>query len=215
MDYSVKFWNRIAEGYAKKPISDKASYQQKLTVTQQYLRPDMKVLEFGCGTGSTAIVHAPYVKNYQAIDVSPKMIEIAQRKLTVLNIDNLIFNRAALEEHPVTDASLDAVLGMSILHLLNNREEAIKAIYRMLKPGGIFISSTACLADTMPYIRYVAPVGSFLRLIPRVRVFSRQQLQQSLIESGFRIDQMLLAEKDKTVCFLVAIKEPNRDHSVL
>lgn len=206
MDYSIRFWNRIAESYAKKPISDETGYQQKLTITQQYLHSDMNVLEFGCGTGSTAIVHAPHVKNYQAIDVSPKMIEIAQRKLTALDIDNLTFSRAALEEYPVAESSLDAVLGMSILHLLNNREEAIRAIYRMLKPGGIFISSTACLTDTMPYIRYVAPVGSLLRLIPKVHVFSRQQLQADLIESGFRIDQMLLAEKDKTVCFLVAIK---------
>ncbi|MEH6651951.1 MAG: methyltransferase domain-containing protein [Motiliproteus sp.] len=206
MDYSIKFWNRIADSYAKKPISDEVSYQQKLTITQQYLHPEMNVLEFGCGTGSTAIVHAPYVKEYQAIDVSPKMIEIAQRKQTAATIDNLTFINAAIEELPVADESLDAVLGMSILHLLNDRDEAIGEVYRMLKPGGVFISSTACLADTMPYIRYIAPVGRFLRLIPKVGVFSRQELQAGLVKSGFRIEKILVAEKNKTVCFLVAIK---------
>jgi cyclopropane fatty-acyl-phospholipid synthase-like methyltransferase len=37
---------------------------------------DMEVLEFGCGTGSTAIVHAPHVKELRAIDISEKMIGI-------------------------------------------------------------------------------------------------------------------------------------------
>ena len=35
MDRSVKFWDRIAEGYAKQPIADEASYQKKLQVTQE------------------------------------------------------------------------------------------------------------------------------------------------------------------------------------
>ena len=54
-----RFWDRVAEGYAKKPVADEAAYQKKLQVTRDYFRPDMEVLEFGCGTGSTAIAHAP------------------------------------------------------------------------------------------------------------------------------------------------------------
>ena len=59
MDASAKFWNKVAAGYAKQPIADEAADQRKLKVTQEYLQPSMNVLEFGCGTGSTAIVHAP------------------------------------------------------------------------------------------------------------------------------------------------------------
>ena len=29
-----KFWDRIAEGYAKKPVRDEAAYQKKLAVTR-------------------------------------------------------------------------------------------------------------------------------------------------------------------------------------
>ena len=39
----------------------------------------MEVLEFGCGTGSTALTLAPNVRHIQATDVSPKMLEIARR----------------------------------------------------------------------------------------------------------------------------------------
>ena len=64
MNQSVKFWDKIADKYSKQPIVDEASYQKKLQITQEYFKPDMEVLEFGCGTGSTAIIHAPlYIKN--------------------------------------------------------------------------------------------------------------------------------------------------------
>ena len=80
MDQSTKFWDRIADRYSKQPIADEAAYEKKLRITREYFRPDMEVLEIGCGTGSTAIVHAPYVKHIQAIDLSSKMIEIAHAK---------------------------------------------------------------------------------------------------------------------------------------
>jgi cyclopropane fatty-acyl-phospholipid synthase-like methyltransferase len=64
MVQSTKFWDRIAERYSKQPVADEAAYQKKLQVTREYFRPDMEVLEFGCGTGSTAIAHAPYVETY-------------------------------------------------------------------------------------------------------------------------------------------------------
>ncbi len=31
----------------------------------------------GCGTGTTALIHAPFVKHITGIDISPNMLEIA------------------------------------------------------------------------------------------------------------------------------------------
>lgn len=45
----------MAKRYARQPIADEAAYRRKLEVTRTYFRPDMHVLEFGCGTGSTAL----------------------------------------------------------------------------------------------------------------------------------------------------------------
>ena len=67
MDRSAKFWDRIAKRYAKRPVADDAAYQKKLEITQSYFQPHMEVLEIGCGTGSTAITHAPNVKRIAAI----------------------------------------------------------------------------------------------------------------------------------------------------
>ena len=130
MAQSTQFWDKIDEKYAKQPIADEASYQKKLAVTRDYFRPDMEVLEIGCGTGSTAILHAPYVKHIRAIDFSGNMIAIAQGKAEAARIYNVTFEQATIEALGVPDQSLDAVLGLSILHLLPNKEAAIASVYR-------------------------------------------------------------------------------------
>lgn len=205
MDQSVRFWDKMADRYSKRPIPDAAVYQKKLQITREYFRPDMEVLEFGCGTGSTAIVHAPYVKHIQAIDISSRMLEIAQSKTDTENVENITFMRSSIDEFSQPDRSVDAVLGFSILHLLDNKEKVSARVHKMLKPGGIFVTSTICLGDTMKYFKFVAPVGRFFGLMPLVKVFTARELEDSLINAGFEIDYHWQPEKNKAV-FIVAKK---------
>ena len=205
MDQSAKFWDKIAERYSKQPIADEAAYQKKLQVTREYFRPDMEVLEFGCGTGSTAINQAPYVKHIQAIDISSKMIEFAQGKADANNIENVTFKCSTIDEFSVPDQTLDAVLGLSILHLMENKDEVIARVHKMLKPGGIFVTSTACIGDMMKFFKIVAPIGKFMGLMPLVKVFTTRELEDSLTNVGFEIDYQWQPGKNKAV-FIVAKK---------
>ena len=188
MNREAKFWDRIADRYARKPVADEEAYQEKLRVTRRYLQPDMEVLEFGCGTGSTAIVHAPYVKHIHATDISPNMIEIAKRKAAAEGTSNITFDVASVEDLEVTEGSLDAVLGLSILHLLEDKAAAIADVFDMLKPGGVFVTTTPCIADSMRWFRYLVPVGRLLGLFPLVKVFGSDDLRRSLVEAGFELD---------------------------
>ncbi len=206
MNQSTKFWDKIAERYSKQPIADEAAYQKKLKVTREYFRPDMEVLEFGCGTGSTAITHAPYVKHIHAIDISSKMIEIAQGKADAEKVTNVTFEQSTIEEISVSDQTLDAVLALSILHLLENKEGVIAKVHRMLKPGGIFVTSTACIGDTMMrFLKLIVPIGKFLGLMPLVKVFTTKELEDSFTDVGFEIDYQWQSGKGKAV-FIVAKK---------
>ena len=197
----AKFWDRIAEKYSRSPIADEAAYQKKLEVTRQYFRPDMEVLELGCGTGSTAIKHAPFVRHVRAVDISSKMIEIARAKAT--GIDNVAFEQATVEDIDVPSEGVDAVLALSLLHLLEDKEAAIAKIRGMLKPGGILVSSTACLGDTMKWFKLVAPIGHFLGVIPTVKIFTVHELVDSLTGAGFDIDYQWQPAPGKAV-FIVA-----------
>ncbi len=210
MAQSTKFWDNIADRYAKQPIDDEASYQKKLQITRKYFHPEMEVLEIGCGTGSTAILHAPYVKHIRAIDFSANMVAIAKGKAKDQQIENVTFEQASIEDLNIPDQSLDAVLGLSVLHLLENKEAIIAQVYRMLKPGGIFVTNTICLGDTIPWFKFIAPIGKFLGLFPLVKVFTVADLVGSLTNNGFEIDHQWQPDNFKSgmiagrVIFIVA-----------
>jgi len=203
MDQSF-IWDKIAKRYSKQPIADEAAYQKKLQVTREYFQPDMEVLEFGCGTGSTAITHAPYVKHIQAIDISSKMLEIAQGKADAKSVENVTFKRSSIDKFSVSDQTFDAVLGLSILHLLDNKEEVIARVHKMLKPGGIFVTNTACIGDTMMrFLKVIMPIGKLFGLI--LKVFTTKELEDSLTDAGFEIDYQWQPGKGDAV-FIVAKK---------
>lgn len=205
MAQTAHFWDRHATGYAKRPVGDETAYQKKLKVTQGYLRPGMDVLEFGCGTGTTALHHAPFVRHVRATDLSGKMLQIARAKAEAADIQNVTFEQSSVEALTADDASYDVVMGHSILHLVDNRQAVMAKVFRLLKPGGVFVSSTVCLGGTMWALRLILPIGRFFRLVPMVKFLTVDDLENSLTEAGFRIDYQWQPDKSKAV-FIVAKK---------
>jgi ubiquinone/menaquinone biosynthesis C-methylase UbiE len=199
------FWNRIAKRYASQPVADEAAYQKKLDYTQRYFTPESLVLEFGCGTGSTAIYHAPKVKHILATDISLAMLEIARDKAKAAALENITFAQSTLMAIESPEEHWDVVLGMSILHLLPDKDAHIRRVYELLKPGGVFVSSTACIKDMPTWFKFLAPVFTWTPLLPSVQVFGAEALKQSFIKAGFEIDYEWQPGPDKAV-FLVARK---------
>src|SRR5690606_28067820 len=56
------------------------------------------------------------------------------------------------------------------LHLLEDKAKAISTVHRVLKPGGYFVSSTACVAEMIPLFGFIAPLGKRLGLLPHIDV---------------------------------------------
>lgn len=202
---SSRFWDKIADRYARQPVKDEAAYQKKLQITQSLLRPDMTLLEFGCGTGTTALKHAPLVDRILAIDISARMLEIAEQKAEAAGADNVAFVRASIDDFTAPDNSFDMVLGLSILHLLADRDLAIAKVHKMLKPGGVFVSSTVCLGNTMSFFKLIGPLGHALGVLPLLRVFTTQELVASITKQGFIIEHEWAPGKGTSV-FVVARK---------
>ncbi len=184
----ARFWNRIARRYAKRPVADEDAYQHKLKITRSYLRPDMNLLEIGCGTGSTALAHAPLVGHIDAIDFSEAMIGIARDKAAAAGVSNVSFRCLAIADLDAPAAAYDMVLGLSILHLLDDWRALIAQVHALLRPGGLFVSSTACIADIMPLFRLVAPLGSAVGVLPRVSIFTAAELRAAITGAGFSIE---------------------------
>ncbi|MCF6272858.1 MAG: class I SAM-dependent methyltransferase [Rhodobacteraceae bacterium] len=197
-----KFWDRMAKRYARSPVSNEAAYQEKLQKTRAVLGPDFKALEFGCGTGTTAIVLAPEMADYLATDISGEMLSIAREKAE--GVENLRFERARLEEVMPPEDGFDAILAHSILHLLPDKEATISRVFEMLKPGGVFISSTTCMAKGGA-LKPLLWAGNKLGLLPMVRFFSADALVEAVQAAGFGIEERWQPTTKATV-FLIARK---------
>ncbi|MFK8021270.1 MAG: class I SAM-dependent methyltransferase [Pseudomonadales bacterium] len=207
VNQSEKFWDKKAQAYAKSVMSDETLYLKKLSETQNYLSKDMRVLEFGCGTGTTAIHHAPHVHHIDAIDISENMLNIGRERAKEENIGNISFTRGTLSEFNANTDSIDAVLGLNVIHLLPDRQAAISEVARILKPGGIFVSSTACLGGSyLRFIKLFVPIGKLLGLLPDVSVLTEAELTNDIVNAGFKIEsQWHHSLKDISV-FIIARK---------
>lgn len=179
------FWNRIADEYARKPVEDPEAFERKIAVMKNLMKPTDTVLDVGCGTGSLALRLAPSAAQVHGLDVSPEMVRIARGKAE--GVANVTFHTGAFDDTFTTfaDGSLDGLCACSILHLVEDRNAALARMYRLLKPGGFLVTSTACLGESwVPY----TPILGLMRWLgkaPRVWVFSKQTLADEIRSAGF------------------------------
>ena len=207
MSKSDKFWDNTAQRYAKSPVSDEETYNKKLAETQSFLHPNMRILEFGCGTGTTAVHHAPYVAHIDAIDISEKMLDIGRSQATDADVDNITFTRGTLAEFDAANESFDAVLALNVIHLLPDREVVIAEVARILKPGGIFVSSTVCLGRSyLRFITLLAPLGKLLGLMPDLYILTEEELVSEVVGAGFEIETQWHHAKGGVAVFMIAKK---------
>lgn len=183
----VRFWDRAARKYAAVPIKDMAGYERTLARTRQLLQPTDTVLELGCGTGTTALQLAPAVAHLLATDVSVEMIAIAREKVAAAGCSNIAFAVATPDTAPAGEGAYDAVLAFNLLHLVADRDRCIAAIRRLLKPGGLLITKTPCLAEMNPLIRLAVPVMRAIGKAPHVASFTADGLEREIASAGLTI----------------------------
>jgi len=115
------------------------------------------------------------------------MIDIARRKATAASISNIEFQCSTLEDFVAEDASFDVVMAHNFLHLLEDPEQAIRTSYRLLKPGGVFVTSTAYLADSFSRWRIMLIIMNILRKAPYVNVLKRVTLEKFFAVQALRL----------------------------
>lgn len=184
----ARFWDRIAAKYAADPIADLAGYEATLRRVQCLLSTDQIVLEMGCGTGTTALRLAPFTRHLLATDVSSRMIAIARDKLAAEPVPQLSFEIADADSPIGGDGEYDAVLAFNLLHLVTDLDRALELAMRALRPGGLLISKTTCMAELNPLIARVAlPLMQAIGKAPHVLCFSAAELQSAIARQGMDI----------------------------
>ena len=102
--------------------------------------PYGNVLELGCGTGFFLLnlKLAGVVEHGHVTDLSPGMVEVAQRNASRLGFE--VEGRVAdAERIPYDDGTFDLVVGHAVLHHIPDVEQSLREVLRVLKPGGRFV----------------------------------------------------------------------------
>lgn len=199
------FWDRMAPKYARKPVGNPDAYHEKLALVASLLRPKDRVLEIGCGTGTTALRLAPHVAQYTATDGSRAMIGIADAKLGPGAPANVTFHHADAAEQ-VAGAPFDAICAFSLLHLVEDVPGVLDAVRAQLKPGGMFLSKTVCTKAAAWPIRVLIPALTTLRIAPWVTPLSQWELVRFFEEAGYGVERIVHLGKKRMSPIIVARK---------
>lgn len=185
----ARFWDGIAKKYAASPVGDMAGYERTLERTASFLDADYRVLEVGCGTGTTALKLAPHAAQITATDVSSAMIDIARDKASRQGATNVRFEVAPASDARYEGRDFDAVLAFNLLHLVPDLDAQLASARASLKPGGVLISKTPCLALMTPFIRWLAiPLMQLVgKAPPHVASVTPDQLTRAMERAGFTI----------------------------
>ena len=138
---------RIGRGLYRRAVADLALLR---------LDRDALVLDLGTGPGRVPLMIATALEDVrvEGIDLSAEMIEQARARAvpTGVNPSRLTFRVADVADLPHTDGSVDAIVSTASMHHWQDIGAGIKAIARVLRPGG-----QAMIYDPWPSIRKAVP----------------------------------------------------------
>lgn len=187
----------MASGFDKSSESFEAPPVEK---AKKYLNKSDRVLDYGCATGAVSFELSDCAKKIVGIDISPKMIEFAKKKLRKKNVE---FIQASISD---VRGKFDVVVGFNILHLVE--EEVIEKIGSLLPKRGLFISSTYCSGEKSfrnTLLRILLFPLMKLGLIPEMKSYKVSELKELLISNGFEIAECESLEEGSN-CFIVGKK---------
>lgn len=134
-----KFWNKFAKLYAPFMKKDKGVYDNVCEYIRPYLNRNMNVLELACGSGQLSFNLSKYAKNWIGTDFSEQMILEARKRG---ENENLTFEVADATSLSFSDGEFNCVVIANALHIMPEPDEAMREIYRVLKPNGILSAPT-------------------------------------------------------------------------
>ncbi len=118
-----------------------------------FLKPGMKLLDAGCGSGSITIGLAEHVGGERGevvgIDISPESIEAARTMAAERRATNAQFETADVYALPFEDATFDAAFSHAMLQHLADPLAALREIRRVLKPNAVIGLADADLSGSL------------------------------------------------------------------
>lgn len=190
-DLSIKEFTKAAEvydsGHAGLYEMCKDDYPPVLQELKKY--PFQELLDVGCGTGPMIelLLKEFPDKNYTGIDLTPRMIEVAQEK----KLDHTKFVIGDSENLPFMKDTFDVVVCTNSFHHYPNPQAFMNGASRVLKKGGRLIlrdyTSNRFVIWLMNHIEMpLAHLGGH----GDVRIHSCQEVSEMCKVAGLRVQKL-------------------------
>lgn len=136
-DYARAYFDELAGRFGKDYVPGRSwkALAEALIKALNY----RTVADLGAGEGTLSQLLAQNAEKVIAVDLSPKMVQYAQKLADSNGIANLEFRIGDIENPPIDDESVDLAILSQALHHAENPQTAISAAHRILRPNGKII----------------------------------------------------------------------------
>ena len=178
MNAEERDFNAVAASWDENPGRVKVAQDVARAIRETIpIRPDMDVLDFGCGTGLLTLQLQPEVRSITGVDSSQGMLDILDRKISDRGLKNVKTRLIDPDRGDVLEGQYDLVVCSMTLHHVPEIQPLIDRFAAILKPSGILaVADLDC--DEGKF--HEDPTGVFHA------GFERCVLQKHFEKAGFR-----------------------------
>ena len=146
-----------------------------------------KILEVGCSTGYiTRYVAQKFDCEIIGVDLSTLLLDIAEEESRKLNLNNISFKYANVENIPFLDNTFDIVYGEAITALVPDPLKVLNEYNQVLKPGGKIATLDLFMKESLSD-EFAEETNEMMSNVigtqVKIRIF--QEWKQIFKESGF------------------------------
>lgn len=134
---NIDRFDQLAATWDENPVRAGIGRGVVESLSQQVaLRPDMDVLDYGCGTGLVAFSLAPKVNHLLAADSSDGMLAVVREKAVELGIGNVTAVNLDLSGDASLDQRFDLIYTSMTMHHVADTASILSKFFHLLKPDG-------------------------------------------------------------------------------